>query len=154
VILEPLTAAAFEPYGDVVSRPEREPDASAKGWSWWAQAAALPPGARPYAVGYLDLQPAEAVVDWAEHHARSVELILPLGGDCAVYVAGPGAEPREFRAFRLRAGEGVVLDPGVWHGAPLALEGAAAAVVLLPEGTGSEDTVVVRFPDNPIRIEV
>jgi ureidoglycolate lyase len=154
VILEPLTAAAFEPYGHVVSRPERAPDASAEGWSWWAQAAALPPGERPYAVGYLELQPAEAVVDWAEHHARSVELILPLGGDCAVYVAAAGVEPRGFRAFRLRAGEGVVLDPGIWHGAPVALEGTAAAAVLLPEGTGSEDTVVVRFPDSPIRIEV
>jgi hypothetical protein len=47
-----------------------------------------------------------------------------------------------------------VLDPGVWHGAPLALDRALAALVLLPEGTGADDTTVVRFPDNPIRIEV
>jgi len=52
------------------------------------------------------------------------------------------------------AGQGVVLDRGVWHGAPLAVDSPLTAAVFLLRGTGDDDTVVTRFPDNPIRIEL
>jgi ureidoglycolate lyase len=154
MIVEPLTSEGFRPFGRVVSRPRRDPDAFAAGWSWWAETAELPADARPYAVGYLDLEPVEPEFDWAEYHAHTVELILPLGGECLVYVAAPGDEPRDFRVFRVSAGEGVLLDPAVWHGAPLAVSQRAAAAVFLRQNTGTDDTVVARFPETPIRIEV
>jgi ureidoglycolate hydrolase len=153
VIAEPLTSDAFRPFGRVVSRPERDPDASATGWSWWAETLELPVDARPYTLGYLELEPAEPAFDWAEYHTRTLELILPLGGDCLVYVAPPGDEPRDFHVFKVAAGDGVLLDPGVWHGAPLALSERVAAAVFLRQKTGTDDTVVVRFSDTPIRIE-
>jgi ureidoglycolate lyase len=154
VSLEPLTAGGFRPFGAVIDRPVAPAEATGPGWSWWAQAASLPADARPFSVGYLALEPAAPRFDWAEHHARAAEVILPLDGECAVYVAPPSQRPDGFRAFRVAAGAGVVLDPGVWHGAPLALDRPLSAVVLLPEGTGGEDTVVTRFEDNPITIEV
>ena len=80
------------------------------------------------------------------------EAILALDGECVVYVALPAPEPDGFRAFRVAAGSGVVLDPGVWHGAPLAVDRPLCAVVLLPEGTGAEDTVVARFQDQNIEV--
>jgi len=130
------------------------PDAAGPGWCWWADTARLPADTRPYAVGHLTLSPANPEIDWAERHERAAELIAPLGGACAVYVAAPADAPAGFRAFRVPAGSGVVLHPGVWHGAPLALDGPGAALVLLPLGTGTDDTVITRFPENPIRIEV
>jgi ureidoglycolate lyase len=154
VTVEELTDDAFRPFGRVVTRPQRPPDAAAGGWSWWAETAELPADGRAYGVGYLELEPAELAFDWAECHARSVELVLPLRGACLVYVAARGAAPRDFRVFRVPAGDGVVLDPGVWHGAPLALDGPAAAAVFLRRGTGTDDTMVARFPESPIRIEV
>ena len=151
---EPLASEEFAPFGTVLARPAASPDASGPGWTWWAEAAELRPEERPYAVGYLDLEPVERAFDWAEFHRQTVELILPLGGDCLVYVAPPGDEPRDFRVFRVDAGTGVLLNPGVWHGAPLALDRPMAAAVLIRSGTGKEDTVVVRFPGNRVRIEV
>ena len=151
---ERLTSEAFAPFGGVVARPAPPPDASGAGWAWWAEAAELRPEERPYTVGYLELEPVEPVFDWAEYHRQTVELVLPLGGDCLVYVAPPANEPGDFRAFRVDAGTGVLLNPGVWHGAPLALDRAIAAAVFLRRNTGKEDTEVVRFPDKPIRIEV
>jgi ureidoglycolate lyase len=82
----------------------------------------------------------------------AAELILPLDGECVVYVAPPSQQPDGFRAFHVAVGTGVVLDPGVWHGAPLALDRPLAAVVVLPEGTGSDDTGVTRFPDKTIEV--
>jgi ureidoglycolate hydrolase len=154
MIAEPLDAEAFLPYGSVIGRPSSAADAEGPGWSWWAEAGRLPADARPYAVGHLALEPAPLTADWAECHARAAELIFPLGGDCIVYVAPPAEAPQAFRAFRVGVGTGVRLDAGVWHGAPLAIGRPLAAIVLLPKGTGAQDTRVARFPENPIRIEV
>jgi ureidoglycolate lyase len=153
VIAETLTAEAFAPFGDVLARPAAAADASGPGWSWWTEIARLPAADRPYAVGFLALEPADRAFDWAEHHQRSAELIAPLGGECLVYVAPPAAAPDGFRAFRVGAGEGVVLEPGVWHGAPLALDRPLTAAVLLLEGTGAEDTVVTQVPRTTITVE-
>jgi ureidoglycolate lyase len=154
VIAEPLTSGAFAPFGTVFGSHATPPDALGPGWSWWAESARLPADERPFAIGHLTLSPAARVIDWAERHDRAAELIAPLCGTCAIYVAPPGDAPVGFRAFRVPSGCGVVLHPGVWHGAPLALDGPGAALVVLPRGTGEEDTVVARFPENPIRIEV
>jgi ureidoglycolate hydrolase len=151
---EPLTAVAFRPFGAVIERPAAPGDATGAGWTWWAEVASLPFDDRPLGIGYLALEPAARRFDWAERHARAAEVIVPLDGECVVYVALPAPRPDGFRAFRVAAGAGVVLDPGVWHGAPLALDQPVAAMVLLPQGTGAQDTVVARFEDNPIAIEV
>ncbi len=92
---------------------------------------------------------------------ESAEMLMPTGGDCLVYVGPPEYQDEparlpslsEFRVFHVRQGQAVLLDPGVWHGAPLAVDQPLNVVVLLLEGTGSSDTSVVRFEDNPIEIQ-
>ena len=115
---------------------------------------------RAWTVGYLDLQPTEPRFDWAERHMRSPEVILATAGDLLVYV-GPAEHLEEparmpdqerLRAFRVPAGSGVIMDRGVWHGAPFAAEGPTPALVLLLEGTGRHDVTIVRFPDSPVAI--
>lgn len=155
-----LTEDGFEPYGRVIEGPQASPDATGPGWRWWGETQILVGDGRPTGVGFLDLSPAPMQFDWAERHMRSPETIFPLDGDCAVYV-GPPDHPDEpqrlpaldgFKVFLVRAGQGVILDQGVWHGAPLAVEGPTRAVVLLLEGTGATDTTVVRFDDTPVEI--
>ena len=155
-----LTMASFRPYGRVIEAPPKSPDATGPGWRWWGETQVIECGGRPFGIGFLDLSPAPMQFDWAERHMRSSETILPLDGDCAVYVGTPGHpdEPQRlpaldsFEVFLVRAGQGVVLNQGVWHGAPLAIGGPACAVVLLLEGTGAIDTTVVRFDETPVEI--
>jgi hypothetical protein len=47
----------------------------------------------------------------------------------------------------------VLLHPGVWHGAPLAIDRPLNVVVVLLQATGSTDTSVVRFADTPVAID-
>ncbi|HEY0388433.1 MAG TPA: ureidoglycolate lyase [Gaiellales bacterium] len=158
---EPLDRSAFAPFGAVIDRPDRPLDASGPGWSWWAETQLIGPTADGYGVGYLDLQPSAPSFDWAERHMRTEELIAPLSGGCLLYVGPPdrleqpdALPPLErFRVFRIAAGQGVVLAPGVWHGAPLADGSPATAMVLLQKGTGTDDTVVVRFEHRPVQID-
>jgi ureidoglycolate hydrolase len=117
-------------------------------------------GDRPYAVGYLDLQPAPLRFNWAERHMLSDELIVPLGSKCLVYV-GPSEyldEPAHlppletFRVFWMQPGQAVLVKPGVWHGPPLALEQPLNVLVMLLQNTGKSDTHIVRFEDTPVEI--
>ena len=158
--IEALTPDAFAPFGQVVEQPGHAPNAIGPGWQWWGETALLAANNRPYGVGYLALAPAELRFDWAERHMQTAELVIPTGGACLVYVAPPDhpdqpdrLPPLErFRVFRVRQGQGVLLHPGVWHGAPLAVDRPLNVVVLLLQQTGSVDTSVVRFPESPIEI--
>ncbi|HEU0193469.1 MAG TPA: ureidoglycolate lyase [Gaiellales bacterium] len=155
LVARPVDPDAFAPYGVVVQRPARAHDAEGPGWRWWAETAGLPETGGEYGIGFLALEPAPLRFDWAERHLRSPELVLAIGGDCLVYVAEatPGRhEPGPFAIFRLQPGQGVILAPGVWHGAPLSAGADAAAMVLLRRGTGAEDTAIVRFADAPVTV--
>jgi ureidoglycolate lyase len=158
--IEELTADAFAPFGHVIERPARDQDAEGPGWRWWAETSALRSDGRPWTFGYLDLVTAPLRFDWAERHLRTQEVVLSGSSDVVVYV-GP-VDPDQpdhlppldsFRAFQIPAGRGIVMEPGVWHGAPLALGAPSNAVVLLLEGTGRDDVTVVRFPETPVDIE-
>jgi ureidoglycolate lyase len=155
-----LTPGAFAPFGEVIEQPGRAPDATGPGWQWWGETTQLAAASRPYAIGYLALQPAELRFDWAERHMRSSEMLIPAGGDCLVYV-GPPEHPEQpellppldrFQVFRVRPGQAVLLHPGVWHGAPLAIDRPLNVVVLLLQGTGSADTSVARFAETPVEM--
>jgi ureidoglycolate lyase len=143
--VDALTAESFAPFGRVVDAPERRPDASGAAWAWWAETALLETADRPYAIGYLELAPGRLAFDWAESHARSEEMVIPVEGEVLLYAAAP--EPREFHVFRVARGQAVILDKNVWHGAPLATGGPARVLVLLGQGTGESDTDKVQFEE-------
>ena len=158
--VEPLTAEAFAPFGQVIQQPSAAADATGPGWQWWGETLLMAGDSRPYGVGYLHLDPAAPRFDWAERHMRSPEVLIPTGGACLVYV-GPPEQPEQpdrlpplerFRVFRIEEGQGVLLHPGVWHGAPLADGGPLNVVVLLLQGTGATDTSLVRFEETPVQI--
>jgi ureidoglycolate hydrolase len=159
--IQALTSDAFAPFGEVIELPRRAADATGPGWQWWGETTLLAADSRPYGIGYLALQPADLRFDWAERHMRSPEMLIPAGGDCLIYV-GPPEHPEEpellppldrFQVFRVRQGQAVLLHPGTWHGAPLAIDVPLNVVVLLLQGTGAADTSVVRFAETPVEIE-
>jgi ureidoglycolate lyase len=158
--IEELSPESFAPFGRVIQTPDRPQDGGGPGWMWWGSVALMPGEEQPYMIGYLDLEPAELRFDWAERHMRSVEVLVPAGGDCLVYV-GPPENPEEpdrmpplerFRVFRIRQGQGVLLEKGVWHGAPLAVAKPLNVFVMLLDKSGENDLHQVRFPENPVKI--
>ncbi len=152
--IEALSQEAFAPFGVVITQPERAAESGGQGWQWWGHLALLPGVGDGYGIGFLDLQPVGAVrIDWAERHADSHEFIAPAGDDCLLYVAPP-EHPDEldrlppldhFRLFRVPPGQAVVLNPKVWHGAPLALAGPTRAMVALRWDTGPDNSCIVPF---------
>lgn len=140
IAAEPLTPEAFAPYGRVVDLPSRPPDAAGDPWRWWDETALLEQG--HYAVGYLSVEPGPSGFDWAERHEDSEEMVVPVQGDVLVYVGEP------YRVFRVRPGQAVILAKGVWHGAPLAADGHASAIVLL---RAQRETETTRFDEMEVQ---
>jgi ureidoglycolate lyase len=159
--VEELTPESFASFGRLVARPARAHDAGGPGWRWWAEVARLTGEGRVWGFGRLDLEPTALRFDWAERHLQTEEAVIATTADILVYVApaegnGEGSRPprpEEFRVFRLPAMTGVVLERGVWHGAPLATRSETTALVLILEGTGHNDVVLTRFPGTPVEIE-
>lgn len=158
----PLEQTSFAPYGTVIEQPARSRDGGAEHWSWWGEMAFMACDDRPYGIGHLLLEPGELGFDWAERHMQSPELLVPMGGDCLFYVAPPEYMDQpdrlpafeKFRVFRAKAGQGVLLGKGVWHGVPLAVDHPLHVTVLLLKGTGANDLTVVRFPETPFQINL
>jgi ureidoglycolate lyase len=140
IAAEPLTAEAFAPYGRVVDLPERPPDSVGDPWRWWDETALLEEG--HYAVGYLSVDPGRPAFDWAERHEDSEEMVVPVHGELLVYAGEP------YRVFRVRPGQAVILARGVWHGAPLAADGPASAIVLLRV---QRETEMVQFEEMEVQ---
>lgn len=157
--IQDLTAEAFAPYGQVIAPPTGEPDAAVADFRWWGDQAAMQTDNRPFTAGYLRAEPGAPQFDWAERHMRSEECLIPLNGDCLIYVgaAHHPDEPERFdgpealAVFRVPAGYAVILNKGVWHGAPMAEGQTVSVMVWLLAGTGDHDKFVVQF-DAPVQV--
>lgn len=160
--VQPLTAEAFAPFGQVISPPANEPTARPEGMEYWAGVAQLPDAGAAYDVGYATQAQRPWVQACAERHRYTAELLYAAGGDMVV-VAGPPDYPDEparlpaaerFVAFRVPEGQGVVFAPGVWHWAPFAVDATLKLVVIYRAGTASDDGVVADFrPEDVLEIE-
>ena len=102
----------------------------------------------------------KVVISLIEYHSKCGEAILPLDGDVIISIAPatpPGDTPVDrIEAFLVPVGTMVVLNPGVWHGAPLLYKCQSANILIgLPERTYANDSVVFEIPEKDcIEIEL
>ena len=143
LLVQPLTRAAFAPFGDVIEADPGGADAPG------SEAVNAGTSRRHEAVAALDLlrdsaRAVLAVYDAAavalpmparevERHRLSDQVFLPLGAArrCVVVVAPADAEPApsNLRAFVTNGQQGVRIRAGTWHHGLLSLEAGPWAVI-------------------------
>ncbi len=161
---EPLTAAAFAPFGDVIELP-----AAGGAGRPINQGSTL----RHEAVDALDLvrdagRAVLALYDASarafpfqaqevERHRLSDQVFLPLGAArrCVVLVAPPGPPPapEALRAFVSDGRQGVRLRAGTWHHGLLALDAGPWAVLERRAADGAVDCDLHALAP-PLRLEL
>jgi len=153
---EPLTAAAFAPFGDVLAAegpPDRIINQGNCGRFHDRARLDFGPGgraglsifeARPRALPYT--------CDLLERHPLGSQAFLPMNGKPFLVIVAPdcGGRPGVPRAFVTAPGQGINLLRGTWHGVltPLAAPGIFAVVDRIGEGANLEE---VRL-DPPVHV--
>lgn len=137
LIAQPLTAAAFAPFGSVVAWPGGPGRAINQGSSRRADlehALQLDAqGGRPLLAIYrAEARAFPFAADTLERHRHGTQTFIPLGGArFVILVAAAGATPPadNLRAFLTDGRQGVSLAPGTWHHGLLAVDAADFAVI-------------------------
>jgi ureidoglycolate lyase len=103
------------------------------------------------AVSYSNCRigPRESVINVAECHSSTAEMLMPLDADVLMFFA-PACPPEarfpadKVRVFLVPKGFLVVINQGIWHHGPFCLGNEPANVlVALPERTYANDTRTV-----------
>jgi len=145
---EPLTAAAFAPFGDVIEAAGA-PDFQINGgmcdrFHDLARSEVLGDGARiGISLGYGRPYDLPLALDLVERHPLGSQAFVPLSQDPFLVVVAPDSDgiPGTPRAFLTAPGQGVNYLRNVWHGVltPLARPAAFLIVDRIGPGTNLEE---------------
>lgn len=137
LIVQPLTRAAFAPFGEVIEADERQTQFVINGGTSqrFHDLARLEPGAGGRLIVSIFRAQARTLpfaVTMLERHPKASQAFMPLSGHpYLVVVAAPGTlDPAAIQAFLARGDQGVNFAPGTWHHPLLALVGVSDFLVL------------------------
>jgi ureidoglycolate lyase len=136
VAVEPLTAAAFAPFGEVLEAagpPDRIINEGRCGrWHDRARLDFGPGGRAGISVFRAEARALPLRLELVERHPEGSQAFLPMGPEPFLVVVAPdeGGRPGRPRAFLTAPGQGVNYARGTWHGVltPLAPPGLFAVV--------------------------
>ena len=145
--IEPLTQAAFAPFGEVIDTEGRDSFLINNGSTRRYHRLAMVQMAQPDDQAIISLfvaqpLPMPLVIAMLERHPLGSQAFMPLlGRPFLVVVAPAGDAPTaaSVRAFRSDGRQGVNYHRGVWHHPVLALEPSDRFLVIDRSGSGSGD---------------
>ena len=155
VVAEPLTAAAFRPFGDVVARkdaPDRMINRGACGRHHDLARIDVEDGRA--GVSLFDARPRRLPYrfDLLERHPMGSQCFIPMTDAPFLVIVAPddGGVPGAPRAFLTDPHVGVNYARGVWHGVltPLAAPGLFAVIDRIGDGANLEEATL----DSPWRV--
>ena len=140
--IEPLSAAAFAPFGDILApRPAPDRMINAGRCERHHALATVERGGAEAIISIFRSAPVSLPHDCTllERHPLGSQAFMPLGPDAWMSVVAPdaGGRPGTPRAFLVPAGTGVNLRAGVWHGVLTPLYRPADFLVVDREGAGT-----------------
>lgn len=158
--VEPLTAEAFAPFGDVIDAARRAPvlinDGTCERYDDLALVDVSANDGRPL-ISLFKAEPRELpfIVSSLERHPLSSQAFYPLDATAfLVVVAEPGAGPRahRIRAFHAAGDQGVSYHRNTWHHGLLAI-GRTSRFLVIDRGGPGENCEEISI-DPPILVNL
>ena len=119
--------------------PNGTPDRDNANLNLWNRVFTLPTKSE---ATYIRVKKRPYVLTRMERHVKTVEVVIALNKGVIVPLAPTGdlkEVENQIKAFYLPAGQGLIINEGVWHLAPFPLEETAEVLVLFADGTGAND---------------
>ena len=153
LILEPLTARAFAPYGDVLVAP---PVAGERAFYTGGLTPERPETRVSLHVNHVLPSDLPFVATRMERHPATSQTFLPLDASRYLVVVAErardgGPEPAAIRGFWSAGRQGVTYHAGVWHHGMVVLDRPAHFAVLMWRRANGPDDV---FADLPAPVEL
>ncbi|WP_417258012.1 ureidoglycolate lyase [Celeribacter sp.] len=146
VRLEPLTAAAFAPFGDVLDTsgaPDKMINAGLCGRYHDRATLDFSDGRAGISLFDAEVRSLPLTLDMMERHPEGSQAFLPMSHTAFAVIVAPdeGGKPGQPRAFLTAPGQGVNFHRGTWHGVltPLHAPGLFAVVDRIGEGANLEE---------------
>jgi ureidoglycolate lyase len=160
--IQPLTAEAYAPFGDVLEPRAgvtgvRVNEGSALRFDHIAELTNLRDGRANLNIAHFECQPRTLpfTVRVLEKHPHSTQLFSPLGAERYVVVVATGdAQPdwRSLRAFLASGRQGITYHPGVWHHTLMALDQVTGFHCIVWEDGSAGDCTVYQVPECEQRV--
>jgi ureidoglycolate lyase len=147
--VEPLTRAAFAPYGDLIDEVGVEPELLNAGTARkYAALATIETVGGPAAISLFHAAPRVLPIDLVEieRHPNGSQAFVPTAPTHFLVVVAGGADrprPDDLRAFLATGRQGIQFHRGVWHHALLALEPCAFLVIDRKDARGNLETLAI-----------
>jgi hypothetical protein len=140
-------------YGYLLSLPSSAPPIENEELRYWPTLAPLEIEPGWGEVGVCEVVRRPARVSRMERHVRTSEFVAPINGELLVPIALRTSEPypgNGLLAVRVRAGEGLMLHPGVWHWAGYPDRERVSFWVIFRRLTANEDLEIapLREPES------
>jgi ureidoglycolate lyase len=134
LVAEPITAAAFEPFGDVITAPQT--------YGRQTFTDGLAHDARPFVLSTTHTKSSEMPlsIDKLERHTHSSQTFLPLDAKRWLVVVSTTSESSSLRAFVVPGTTGVTIGQGIWHYSLTALDSDASFAVIMWKNGTPDDT--------------
>ncbi|MCV6594776.1 MAG: ureidoglycolate lyase [Silicimonas sp.] len=156
IVIRPLTAEAFAPFGDVIDTggaPDKRINQGLCGR--YHDRAVLSFGDGRAGISLFDAEPRGLPLrlEMVERHPMGSQAFLPMSQDSFLVIVAPdeGGVPGRPLAFETAPGQGVNYHAGTWHGVltPLAAPGLFAVV----DRIGPGDNLEEHWFDTPWKVQ-
>jgi len=137
LVAEPLTAAAFAPFGRVI---EADPSTAVEintGFTTRFHALAAVETDDTAILSIFRGRPRPLEIAMLERHPLGSQAFVPLGGRAWLVVAALSPDPSMLRLFTCRGDQGVQYGANVWHHPLLVLNDAQDFLVVDRQGNGT-----------------
>ncbi len=148
-----LSKAEFAPYGKILTLndiADFTPLGEGDDFTWTGTSEEFAIGGAGCS-GMLLCRPRKMAVEKMEHHVGTVEILVAVEQDYVLCVAPkcvPEPEMDKVKAFKVKQGTVLMMDPGCWHWIPFPMaEKMAKVLVIFKDKTGDEDLVFADLPE-------
>ncbi|WP_428928114.1 ureidoglycolate lyase [Marinibacterium sp. SX1] len=155
IVIEPLSQAAFAPFGDVLDTAGSPDKVINQGLCGrYHDRATLDFGDGRAGISVFDAEPRALplVLDMVERHPEGSQAFVPMSRKPFLVIVAPDEDgrPGRPRAFRTAPGQGVNYHRGTWHGVLTPLFGPGLFAVV--DRIGAGDNLQEHWFDTPYRV--
>jgi len=146
LVAEAITAAAFEPFGDVITTPET--------YGRQTFTDAVEHDDRPFALSttHTKARLTPLTIDRLERHPHSSQTFLPLDAERWLVVVSTTSQATDLSVFVVPGTTGVTIGRGIWHYSLTALDRDAGFAVIMWKGGTPDDDEWATI--DPVMVEV